>query len=59
MLYRWIDEYETHGEEALVEFAHSLKAQIDGHIIEVGFDGGIHSYLKLDGEIVSKKIRLY
>ena len=45
--------------EALVEFAHSLQAHIDGHSIEVGFDGKIHSYLKIDGQLVAKKMRLY
>jgi hypothetical protein len=45
--------------EALVEFAHSLKAQIDGHTIEVGFDGWVHSYLKIDGQTVGRKRRLY
>ena len=45
--------------EVLVEFAHSLKAQIDGHLIEVGFDGKFHSYLKVDGQIVAKQLRLY
>lgn len=45
--------------EALVELAHSLKAQIDGHLIEVGFDGRVHSYLKIDGETVEKKLRIY
>lgn len=45
--------------EALLETAHSLKAQIDGHTIEVGFDGSIRSYLKVDGEMTAKKIRMY
>ncbi len=45
--------------EALVEFAHSLKATVDGHLIEVGFDGKAYSYLNIDGEMVAKKIRLY
>lgn len=45
--------------EALVEFAHSLNAQIDGHLIEVGFDGKIYSYLKIDGQMIAKKLRLY
>ena len=44
--------------EALVEQAHSLTANIDGHLIEAGFDGKLFSYIKLDGEIVAKKVRL-
>lgn len=45
-------------EEALAEFAHELKAEIDGHSIAVGYDGFAHSYLKVDGEITMKKLRL-
>ena len=45
--------------EALIETAHSLKAKIDGHLIEVGFDGGVRSYLKVDGQTTAKKTRLY
>ena len=45
--------------EALVEFAHELKAEIDGHSIVVGFDGIAHSYLKIDGAIKTKKLRLF
>jgi hypothetical protein len=48
--------YDEH--TALVEFAHSLKANIDGHIIEAGFDGIAHSYLKIDGELVAQKVRI-
>ncbi len=44
--------------EALFEFRHSLNAQIDGHTIEVGFDGKAYSYIEVDGEIVAKKMRL-
>lgn len=45
--------------EALIETAHSLKAQLDGHLIEVGFDSSSHSYLKIDGQIVVKKMRWF
>lgn len=45
--------------ESLVEYAHSLKAQIDGHLIEVGYDGRFHSYLKIDGQMVARKLRLF
>ncbi len=45
--------------EILVECAHSLKARLDGHLIEVGFDGVSHSYLRVDGQIVAKKLRLF
>lgn len=44
--------------EALFEFAHSLKAEIDGHIIEVGYDGIAHSYLKIDDELIAQKVRI-
>ncbi len=42
----------------LVETAHSLTANLDGHQIEVGYDGIINSYIKIDGERVAKKIRI-
>ena len=45
--------------EALVEKAHELCASIDGHTIQVGFDGWCHSFLKVDGYTVLKKIRWY
>lgn len=45
--------------EALVEFSHSLSARVDDHVIEAGFNGKFHSYLKLDGELIVKKLRLY
>ena len=45
--------------ESLLETAHCLKAHIDGHLIKVGFDGVIRSYLKVDGQLVAKKIRIY
>lgn len=44
--------------EALVETPHSLGARIDGHQIEVGFNG-YNSYLNVDGERIAKKLRLY
>lgn len=43
---------------ALVEVAHSLNAKIDGHLIEAGYDGKFHSYVKVDGQMVAKKLRL-
>ncbi len=54
-----IDGYVYDELEALIEPAHSLNAVIDGHEIEAGFDGNAHSYLKVDGETVAKKMRLY
>ncbi len=45
--------------EALIEVAHTLKAQINEHIIEVGFDGKAYSFLKIDGQLVTRKLRLY
>ena len=45
--------------EIFVECAHSLKARIDGHLIEVGFDGVSQSYLRVDGQVVAKKLRLF
>lgn len=48
------DEY-----EALAEMAHCLTARIDGHTIEMGFDGVSSSYFRVDGQQLAKKIRLY
>lgn len=45
--------------EALFEVAHSLKAEIDGHQIEVGYDGKLYSYLIIDGQLVTRKLRLF
>lgn len=47
------DEY-----EALAEMAHCLTARIDGHTIEMGFDGVSCSYFRVDGQQLAKKIRL-
>ncbi|MBQ2863481.1 MAG: hypothetical protein IJE84_04825 [Clostridia bacterium] len=43
--------------EGLIEPAHVLEAQIDGHCIQAGFTG-THSFISLDGENVEKKLRL-
>ncbi|MBQ7172288.1 MAG: hypothetical protein IJR89_08450 [Clostridia bacterium] len=45
--------------ESLIEPAHSLSARIGGHLIEAGFDGVNHSFIKLDGQTVAKKLRLF
>lgn len=54
-----IDGYVYAEVEMLVETAHELKANIDGHLVQAGFDGIMHSYIKVDGAQVAKKIRLY
>ena len=46
------DEY-----DALIENAHNLVGVVNGHAVEAGFDG-FRSYIKIDGEIISKKVRL-
>ncbi len=50
---RVYDEY-----EALAELAHTLKAEINGNVIEAGYDG-MFSFIKANGEKVKKKLRLY
>lgn len=45
--------------EALVETAHTLTAEIDGHIITAGYDGKFHSFIKIGNELVTKKLRLF
>ncbi len=44
--------------ELLVETAHSLNAIVDGHRFQVGFDGFAHSYIRVDGVEIAKKLRL-
>ncbi len=53
-----IDGYVYDELEILVETAHALEATIDGHNIQVGFDGAMHSYIRIDSERVAKKLRL-
>ena len=53
-----IDGYVYDDYEALVETEHWLRADIDGHVIEAGFDGKGFSYIKADGEVVKRKLRL-
>lgn len=47
------DEY-----TALVEMPHTLTATYAGHKIEAGCDTASRSFIKIDGEIVAKKLRL-
>lgn len=54
-----IDGYVYDDVEMLIENAHALNAVIAGHKIQVGFDGDINSYLRIDGETVLKKKRFY
>ncbi len=42
-----------------LETAHALNAQIDGHLIQVGYDGIGFSYLALDGQQLERKRRLW
>lgn len=42
-----------------LETAHALNAQIDGHLIQAGFDGVGFSYLAVDGQQVERKRRLW
>lgn len=44
------DEYVS-----VVEMAHTLSACINGHVIEVGFDGAGHSFARADGKTVAEK----
>lgn len=53
-----IDGYVYDDIEILVETAHALNAVIDGHSIQVEFDGATHCYIRIDGEQVAKKLRL-
>lgn len=54
-----IDGYVYDDVEMLMETAHILTAVIDGHTIQVGYDGGSKSFALLDGEQIAKKLRLF
>lgn len=45
--------------EMLMETAHNLSARINGHDIEVGYDGNSLSYAALDGQITARKVRFF
>ena len=44
--------------KAIVEFAHTLSASIDGHLIEAGLDNASYSFIAIDGKIIAQKRRL-
>ena len=44
--------------EMLFEKVHSLFAVIDGHEIQVGYDGSAQSYAIVDGARVASRVRL-
>lgn len=54
-----IDGYVYADIEMLVEAAHALSATLDGHVYQVGYDGASHSYLRVDGKTVERKMRLW
>lgn len=45
--------------EMLIETAHTLEADIDGHNIQAGYDGKLFSFINVDGTRIAKKIRLF
>ena len=48
--------YDTVG--MLIEPPHKLTASINSHLFEVGYDG-LHSYIRVDGQPLVKKIRIW
>lgn len=44
--------------EGIVEFEHTLRARLDGHVYEARFDGAAHSRIYVDGVEIAKKLRL-
>ena len=54
-----IDGYVYDEVSMLFESVHNLSATVDGHRYEAGFDGISHSYLKADGVILERKLRIY
>ena len=47
------DEY-----EALMELPHTLRAEVNGHIIEISYEANAYINLKVDDELVKRKLRL-
>ena len=54
-----IDGYVYDDVEMLIETSYALNAHIDNHRYQVGYDGAFHSYLRVDGVEIAKKLRLY
>lgn len=44
--------------EATFELEHWLTANVGGTVIVAGYDGAVHSYIKVNGETVAKKMRI-
>ena len=44
--------------EMLVEPPHTLRASVNGHLIEAGTDSASRSFLRVDGEVIKQKVRL-
>lgn len=44
--------------EVLIETAHTLSAEVNGHRIEAVYDGKIMCYINVDGKPIAKKARL-
>lgn len=53
-----IDNYICDETEMVIETAHALSAVMDTHEVIAGYDGH-HSYIKVDGQVIVKKIRWY
>lgn len=45
--------------EALMETAHVLEARVGGLLFQVGYDGFVQSYLRVNGETIMKKPRVW
>ncbi len=54
-----IDGYVYDDVEMLIEAAHALNARLDGHTFQVGFNGSAQSYLRVDGQKIASKLRLF
>ena len=51
-----INGYVYDEKKGVLEFAHKLCANIDGHNIEVGYDDESYSYIMFDEEIIERKL---
>lgn len=53
-----INDYVYDCVEMLFETPHNLSASVGGHLFEAGYSGS-HSYIRVDGELLVKKIRIW
>lgn len=53
-----INNYVYDSIELLVEPPHTLSSRLNGHLFEAGYNGS-HSFIRIDGELITKKFRIW